>query len=99
MAFPESPSPAEENEVVCAGEVSDVLRGRVHGQLDNVGAADKLGAREVVVLGVPREGTVVEDQETQQPREAVEGPHGDAGPDPGVVGACCGELQVAAWGC
>lgn len=99
MAFPESPSPAEEDEVVCAGEVADVLRGRVHSQLDDVGAADKLGAREVVVLGVPREGAVVEDQETQQSREAVKSPHGNAGPDPGVVGTYCGELQVAAWGC
>lgn len=99
MAFPESPSPAEEDKVVCTGEVANILRGWVYGQLDNVGATDKLGAREVVVLRVPGEGAVVEDQEPQESREAIEGPHGDTRPDPGVVGACCGELQVTAWGC
>lgn len=98
MAFPESPSPAEEDKVVCTGEIADVLRGRVHGQLDDVGAANKLGTREVVVLRVSGEGAVVEDQESQESREAVEGPHGDTRPDPGVVGACRRELQVTAWG-
>lgn len=61
MAFPESPGAAEEYEVVGAWEVADVLGGGIDGQLDDIGAADKLCAGEVVVLRVSREGTVVED--------------------------------------
>lgn len=61
MAFPESPGTAEEDEVVGAWEVADVLGGGVDSQLDYVGAADELCAGEVVVLRVSGEGAVVED--------------------------------------
>lgn len=75
-----------------AGEVADVLCRGVDGELDHVGAFDEFSAGKVVVLGVFGESAVVEDQEAEETSEAVKGPHGHAGPDPGVVHSGFGEL-------
>lgn len=95
MALPESPGTTDEDEVVCAGEVANILCRWVYGQLDHVGAFDELCACKVVVLGVSRKCAVVEDEESEEAGEPVEGPHGYTGPDPGMVHPCRGEFQVA----
>lgn len=98
MRFPEAPGTGQEDKVVGAREVIYVFGGGVDGELDDVGALDELCAGHVVVLRVAREGAVVEDEDAEEAGEAVKGPHGDAGPEPWIVHACCGELEVAVRG-
>lgn len=89
VALPKPPGTGEENKVMCAGEVSDILRGWVNGKLDHVGALDELCSRKMVVSGVFGKGARIENEDPEEATKPIESPHSHTSPDPGVVLPCC----------